>query len=86
MLRFILYIRNVNSSDSFSQVANLTTSEVMSRGSAVMYNVSREGVVVPFTQYSFQVESCNEIACSERSQESNIRQTSQYSEFLDADN
>ena len=80
MLRFILYIRNVNISENFSQVANLTTSDVMAAGGSggVTYNVSRD--VFPFTRYSFRVEACNEIGCSDQSQESDIRLTSQDSE------
>lgn len=63
-------------------MTNLTTSEVMFRGGAAMFNVSEEGVVFPFTRYSFRVESCNKIGCSEPSQESDVRQTNQDSEFL----
>lgn len=82
VLRFILYIRNVNESESFSLVATLDTSDVMSNGSAFTYNVSREGVVMPFSRYSFRVESCNEIGCGEQSLESDIRQTDQDSKSL----
>ena len=75
-MRFIAYIRNVNISGDFTQVANLSTSDVMARGSGgVMYNVSSS--VSPFTQYSFRVESCNVIGCSDQSQDSDIRLTSQ---------
>ena len=84
VLRFILYIRNESTSaesSSFMAVANLSSSEVMSRGNAFMFNVSREGVVFPFTRYSSRVVSCNEIGCSEQSQNSNTIQTDEDSEF-----
>lgn len=78
VLRFILYLRDVGRSESYLQLATIAPSE----GSVVMYNVSRGGVVEPYSQYSFKVKSCNEIGCSELSSESDIRLTNQDSESL----
>ena len=82
VLRFILHIRNVNMTEDFMPVENLTASALMMSGSSFMYNVSRESVVLPFTRYSFRVVSCNEIGCSDQSQESDDVQTLQDSEYL----
>ncbi len=80
MLTFILYIRNVTMTEEFIPVdPSLTASELMTSGSSFMYNVSRR--VLPFTEYSFRVVSCNEIGRSNQSQESEVNQTLQDSEF-----
>jgi hypothetical protein len=47
----------------------------------VVFNVSREGVVEPFMEYSFKVKSCSNIGCGDLSQESDIRLTGQESEY-----
>ena len=80
VLTFPLFIRNVNGNEGLVPVANLSTSDVMTTDNTVMYNVSNEGVVLPFTHYVLAVMSCNEIGCSEQSQESDVRLTLEDSE------
>ncbi len=81
VLNFVLHIRNVNMTEEFMPLENLTASELETSGRSFMYNVSRRDVVLPFTVYSFRVVSCNQIGCSDQSQESEARQTLQDSEF-----
>jgi len=83
VLGFMVYICDVNNSGNFTLVTNLTASTLMTKGNSFMYNVSGEDVVLPFTQYSFRVVSCNEIGCSEQSPDSPVVLTGQDSEFND---
>ena len=78
VLNFILYGRNINT--SMNSMGNLTASTLMTTGSSFMFNISRVGVVLPFTEYSFRVASCNEIGCSDQSLVSPTIQTLQDSE------
>ena len=80
VLTFPLFIRNINGNEGLVPVANLSTSDVVTTDNTVMYNVSNEGVVLSFTHYVLAVMSCNEIGCSEQSQESDVRLTLEDSE------
>ena len=71
---------NVNTSDPVVLVANISVSETAMQGNFFAYNITGE-TIQPFTQYTFRVVSCNVIGCSNRSSESPIIQTLEYSEL-----
>ncbi len=81
VVNFLVYISNVNTTSEFTQMENLTASSLMTRGRSFMFNISREGVILPFTQYTFMVVSCNVIGCSDQSMPSEVVQTDQDSEY-----
>ena len=64
---FSLYIRSVDVSDSFTLISTLIPSDLMSSAGELMYNVSMQGVILPYTNYSFTVDACNDIGCSNQS-------------------
>ncbi len=72
MTNFSLYIRSVDVSDSFTLISTLIPSDLMSSAGELMYNVSMQGVILPYTNYSFTVDACNDIGCSNRSDPSPI--------------
>ncbi len=74
---FSLYIRSVDVSDSFTLISILIPSDLISSAGELMYNVSMQGVVLPYTNYSFTVDACNDIGCSNRSDPSPIVTTDQ---------
>ena len=74
---FSLYIRSVDVSDSFTQISTLNPSDLMSSAGEFMYNVSMQGVILPYTNYSFTVDACNDIGCSNRSDPSPVVTTLQ---------
>ena len=82
VMNFLVYIRNVNTTSEFMQVENLTASDLMTTGQSFMFNISREGVILPFTQYTFMVVSCNVIGCSNQSMPSEIVQINEDSKYL----
>ena len=71
-------MRNVSNDGNFFLVGT-PGAGAPGEGGAVVYNVTR--VVVPYVQYSFKVEACNEIGCGEESEVSDVRRTAQDSEF-----
>ncbi len=64
---FSLYIRSVDVSNSFTLISTLIPSNLMSSAGELMYNVSMQGVILPYTNYSFTVDTCNDIGCSNQS-------------------
>ncbi len=64
---FSLYIRSVDVSDSFTLISTLNSGDMMSSAGELMYNVSMQGVILPYTNYSFTVDACNDIGCSNQS-------------------
>ncbi len=74
---FSLYIRSVDTSDSFTLISTLSPSNLMSSAGELMYNVSMQGVILPYTNYSFTVDTCNDIGCSNQSDPSPVVTTHQ---------
>ena len=64
---FSLYIRSVDVSDSFTLISTLNPSDLMSSAGELLYNISMQGVILPYTNYSFTVDACNTIGCSNQS-------------------
>ncbi len=71
---FSLYM---DTSDSFTLISTLTPSNLMSSAGELMYNVSMQGVILPYTNYSFTVDACNNIGCSNQSDPSPVVTTDQ---------
>ncbi len=69
---FSLYIRSVDVSDSFTLISTLIPTDLMNSAGELMYNVSMQGVILPYTNYSFTVDGCNDIGCSNRSDPSSV--------------
>ena len=74
---FSLYIRSVDVSDSFTLTSTFNPSDLMSSVGELMYNVSMQGVILPYTNYSFTVDACNDIGCSNQSDPSPVATTLQ---------
>ncbi len=71
------YIRSVDTSDSFTLISTLIPSNLMSSAGELTYNVSMQGVILPYTNYSFTVDACNDIGCSNQSDPSSVVMTDQ---------
>ncbi len=69
---FSLYIRSVDVSDQFTLISTLVAGDLMSSAGELMYNISMQGVIVPYTNYSFTVDACNDIGCSNQSNPSPV--------------
>ena len=74
---FSLYIRSVDVSDSLTLISTLIPSDLMSSAGELLYNVSMQGIILPYTNYSFTVDACNDIGCSNQSDPSVIVTTDQ---------
>ncbi len=74
---FSFYIRSVDVSDGFTLISTVIPSNLMSSAGELMYNVSMQGVILPYTNYSFTVDACNDIGCSNQSDPSPIVTTDQ---------
>ncbi len=68
---FTLYISSMDSNSSMTQVPD----GLMSSGGELMFNISMQGVIIPYTNYSFTVDACNEIGCSNQSDPSPVIRT-----------
>ena len=64
---FSLYIRSVDVSDSSPLISTLNPSDLMTSAGELLYNVSMQGVILPYTNYSFTMDACNDIGCSNQS-------------------
>ena len=60
---FTLYISSVDIISPITQIAD----GLMSSREEHIFNISMQGVIIPYTNYSFTVDTCNEIGCSDRS-------------------
>ncbi len=74
---FSLYVHSVDVSDSFTLISILIPSDLISSAGELMYNVSMQGVILPYTNYSFTVDICNDIGCSNQSDPSPVVTTDQ---------
>ncbi len=74
---FSLYIRSVDVSDSFPLISTLNPSNLVSSAGELMYNISMQRVILPYTNYSFTVDTCNDIGCSNQSDPSPVVTTLQ---------
>ena len=72
---FLVFIHFRGDSFSFS-LTNPADGLVISNGN-VMYNISDSDRILPYTNYSFTVVSCNEIGCSDQSDPSPTVETDQ---------
>ena len=64
-------------SDNFTLIGPLSATDLMTSEGRFMYNISDVDIILPFTNYSFTVVSCNEIGCSDQSEPSAIIETAQ---------
>ena len=64
---FTLYVSSVDVSDNFTLIGSFNASDLMTSEGRFMYNISNREIILPFTNYSFTVVSCNEIGCSDQS-------------------
>ena len=69
---FSLYIRSVDVSDSFTLISTVIPSDLMSSAGELLYNISMQGIILPYTNYSFTVDACNDIGCSNQSDPSPV--------------
>ncbi len=74
---FSLYIRSVDVSDQFILISTLVAGDLTSSAGELMYNISMQGVIVPYTNYSFTVDACNDIVCSHPSNPSSVVRTNE---------
>ncbi len=79
---FSLYIRSVDVSDQFTLISTLVAGDLTSSAGELMYNISMQGVIVPYTNYSFTVNACNDIGCSNQSNPSPVVRTNEDGEIL----
>ena len=80
---FNIYIQNVNETENFTSLIQLEPRALMRDGGSFMFNVTDQSVVLPFIQYSFSVNTCNEIGCSEQSVPSEVIRTNEDSGSFD---
>ena len=74
---FRLYVSSVDVSDNFTLIGPLSATDLMTSEGRFMYNISDVDIILPFTNYSFTVVSCNEIGCSDQSEPSAAIETAQ---------
>ena len=75
---FSLYIRSVDVSVNFNLlIRSLSADDLTTPEGNVIFNISDSGRILPYTNYSFTVVSCNEIGCSDQSDPSPIIRTDQ---------
>ena len=80
---FNIYIQNVNETNNFTLLIQLEPRALMRDGGSFMFNVTDQSVVLPFIQYSFRVDACNEIGCSDQSVPSGMIRTNEDSESVE---
>ena len=79
---FNIYIQNVNETENFTSLIQLEPGALMRDGGSFRFNITDQSVVFPFIQYSFRVDACNEIGCSEQSDPSEVIRTNEDSESI----
>ena len=79
---FNIYIQNVNETENFTFLIQLDPEALMRDGGSFRFNITDQSVVFPFFQYSFRVDACNEIGCSEQSDPSEVIRTNEDSESI----
>ena len=80
---FNIYIQNVNETNNFTSLIQLEAEALMRDGGSFRFNITDQSVVLPFIQYSFSVNTCNEIGCSDQSVPSEVIRTNEDSESFD---
>ena len=78
---FVLYVNAVDVSDNFITIGSRNAIDLMTSEGRFMYNISDMAVILPFTNYSFTVVSCNLVGCSTQSEPSVVIETAQDSKF-----
>ena len=78
---FKLYVSSVDLSGNFTLIGSQNASDLMTFEGRFMYNITDMDVILPFTNYSFTVVSCNVIGCSTQSEPSVVIETAQDSKF-----
>ena len=75
---FSLYIRSVDVSVNFTLLIRyLSADDLTTPEGNINFNISDSDRVLPYTNYSFTVVSCNEIGCSDQSDPSFVIRTNQ---------
>ena len=83
---FELYVSAVDVSDNFITIGSRNAIDLMTSEGRFMYNISDMDVILPFTNYSFTVVSCNVIGCSNQSEPSAVIETDQESKICSRNN
>ena len=78
---FTLYVSAVDVSDNFTLIGSQNAIDLMTSEGRFMYNISDMAVILPFTNYSFTVVSCDMVGCSDQSAPSAVIETAQDSKF-----
>ena len=74
---FKLYVSAIDVSDNFIIIGSQNASDLMTSEGRFMYNISDMAVILPFSNYSFTVVSCNVIGCSDQSAPSAVIETAE---------
>ena len=82
VLNFLIYIRNVDANSTFVEVANLSSNNVANNLGIYWENIMNTMLILPFTQHSVGVVSCNIIGCSDQSETSLPVRTDQYGKLI----
>ena len=72
---FSLYIRSVDVSVNLT--LSLSADDLTTTEGNIIFNISDSDRILPYTNYSFTVVSCNEIGCSDQSDPSPVIRTDQ---------
>ena len=80
---FSIYIQNVNETENFTFLILLEPRALTRDGGSLRFSITDQSMVFPFTQYSFRVDGCNEIGCSDESDSSVDIRTNEDSELTD---
>ena len=81
MTNFSLYQQNSTFSENtnFVVILTLEPTELTFTNDAYSFTISDS--ILPFRNYSFTVDACNEIGCSEHSDETEVTETEQESKY-----
>ena len=74
---FNIYIQIVNETENFTFLIQLDPEALMRDGGSFRFNITNQSVVFPFIQYSFRVDACNEIGCSNQTDPSEVIRTNE---------
>ena len=76
--KFSLYIRSVDGSVDFTLLIRyLSADDLTTTEGNIIFIISDSDRILPYTNYSFTVVSCNEIGCSDQSDPSPVIRTDQ---------
>ncbi len=77
VIRFSLYISSEEDFNRFTLITTLSADGLMNSRGELMFNISMQGVINPYTNYSFTVDACSDIGCSNQSEPSSVIRTNE---------